>query len=194
MIMKKQKGTLLLGLLLGIVALICFCATTEGAPYARYGRRQPPPHHGNRGVVYSPRARQPRYGNPVHVLPQGYRQIVVGGKPYFYHNGVYYTGGPSGYVVAQAPMGAVVPFIPQGYSTVYVNGVEHYYYGGTYYASGPGGYVVATLPVGGVVNALPYGYRTEYVNGQELYVVGGVYYRPVYRGGRRSYVVVRQGI
>lgn len=85
---------------------------------------------------------------PVRHVPRGHTRIVVGGHPYYYHAGIYYVSGPSGYVVVPAPLGAKVTVLPTGYEVVYIAGTAYYRYYGTYYRYDPveSVYVVAEPP------------------------------------------------
>lgn len=133
-----------------------------------------------------------RVGRRVTVLPAGHRTVVVGGTNYYYRGGVYYRRGPSGgYVVAVAPVGAVVARRPRGYATVYVEDDPYYYYNGAYYVETDDGYIVVEPPEGVTVAYLPAGSTAVYVNGTKHYAYGGVHYRPYSHEGRVVYRVVR---
>jgi hypothetical protein len=124
--------------------------------------------------------------------------VSVANKDYYYDQGVYYqkstkSGGTTGYVVVQAPVGAKVPTLPPGNSPVTVAGGQtFYYYSGVFYAQDTDKqhYVVVQAPAGAVVPALPDGAKTENVNGGLEYVYGGVHYDPVFVNGQTEYAVV----
>ena len=59
--------------------------------------------------------------------------VFIGGRKYYMSGGVYYSYGPSGYIVVDAPVGGVVTTLPIGYRSVYLNGQLCYEYGGVYY-------------------------------------------------------------
>ncbi len=133
-----------------------------------------------------------RHGHIVVGLPHGHIRVVVGGGQFFYYSGVYYTSGPSGYVVVPAPVGAVMATLPDGYSIVVVGGTQYFYYYGTYHVLRSGtGYVVVEAPVGAIVPYLPDGHTTVYVGGVMHYRFGGVHYRPYIRNGATVYISVR---
>lgn len=135
-----------------------------------------------------------RVGRRVTMLPAGHRTVVVRGSSYYYHDGVFYGRGPSGYTVVVAPVGAVVARPPRGHTTVYVDGEPHYswyYYNGAYYVVTKDGYVVVEPPVGATVTYLPEGSTTVYINGARHYAYGGVHYRPYSYGGRVVYRVAQ---
>jgi uncharacterized protein YgiM (DUF1202 family) len=88
----------------------------------------------------------PRHGEVFVNLPAGHRTVYVGRSRYFYRSGVFYTRGPSGYVVVRAPVGAVIAAPPAGCRTVVVGGATYHAYNGDYYQNGPAGYVVVQAP------------------------------------------------
>jgi len=96
---------------------------------------EPRPHHG------------PRYYD---ALPGNCVAILVDGIRFFYGLGVFYRMGPGGYMVVDAPYGAVVPRLPPGCGPVMVAGTTYYVLNGVYYLPQPPGYVVVNPPV--VVN------------------------------------------
>jgi Family of unknown function (DUF6515) len=76
----------------------------------------------------------PSRGFYVHDLPRD--RIIVGGPRggrYWYSGGVWYSNGPSGFVVIGAPVGLFVPVLPPYYTTVWVGGAPYYYANDTYY-------------------------------------------------------------
>ncbi len=85
-------------------------------------------------------------GYVAHRLPAGYVSLIVGGLSLLYCAGIFYRHSPSGYVITQPPVGAIVPALPPGYTTVIVNGLPYYVSGYTYYSSVPNGYMVVTAP------------------------------------------------
>lgn len=86
--------------------------------------------HGKRFVV----ARAP-FGIRVRVLPVGFRRIVIGPRPYFYHYGTFYTkvDNIEEYEVVAAPPGAEVDALPDDYEVIKVKEVEYYKLDGVYY-------------------------------------------------------------
>lgn len=118
-----------------------------------------PPHHVPRPpYVVKPGVGRPPFapGVPVRpygrfypALPIGYLAMMVSGVLFYYHAGAYYRKSPKGYVVVQAPPGAVVRGIPPGYQSVIINGVTYFAYGGVFYQQVPNGYRVVPEPSSG---------------------------------------------
>jgi len=81
--------------------------------------------------------------------PAGHAKVVVRGRPYVYHHGVFYRHGSSGYVVIRGPVGARVRVLPPRFRTVVVGPTTYYHYYGTYYEydSDAKEYVVVDTPV-----------------------------------------------
>jgi len=90
----------------------------------------------------------PQFGYSVPVLPGGHIALTFRGNPFFFHSGVWYRRGGSGFVVVRPPVGIIVPILPSAYSTVVVQGVPYYYANDAYYVEAPGGYAVAEPPAG----------------------------------------------
>ena len=88
----------------------------------------------------------PRYGYVVPKLPRGYRRIWHKSKPYYYISGVFYTPGPSGFIVVRAPIGSIVVSLPVGFRRIWVSDAYYYTYGGTFYRRAPSGFVVVAPP------------------------------------------------
>ena len=97
------------------------------------------------------RFKTPAHGSVVTHLPHGHHSAHVGKTKFFYHGGVFYKRGPSGYVVIAAPIGAVVVGLPAGFLTVAINGSTYYAYAGIYYQKVPSGYVVVETPPEAIV-------------------------------------------
>ena len=104
-------------------------------------------------VVVSPTAAG--RGHVVKQIPPGHRKIRHRGKEYFYHGGVFYVTGPAGFIVVEAPIGAVVVSLAVGYNTLWVGGMSYYYYGGVFYQRVSAGFVVVESPPAVVVVAEP---------------------------------------
>jgi hypothetical protein len=88
----------------------------------------------------------PGYFTPV--LPGGSISIGFGGIDFFFRGGVWFRGGPRGYVVVAPPIGIVAPVLPPAYVTLWIGGRPYYYADGAYYAIVPGGYQVVAPPPG----------------------------------------------
>jgi hypothetical protein len=95
------------------------------------------------------RSSREMYHNPraVRMVPRPYRGVIVTGLTYYYHQGMFYRPGPSGYVIVRAPLGAVVPDLPPLCQTVYINDETYYTTDTVYYTKAPGGYTVVTQPI-----------------------------------------------
>ena len=93
----------------------------------------------------------------MHSLPDGFVRLFIGGLEYYYWEGMFYRMATSGYVVVQAPVGAVVTAIPPGYQHVIVDGVPYYSINGVTYMQTAYGYyqVVPTPQVVVMSNAVP---------------------------------------
>lgn len=116
----------------------------SGRPYRGYSGR----HYYGHSYYY------PRHGHHVYRLPRNYFTISFGGYDNYYYGGVWYRPYRYGfgYVVAAAPLGAVVSVLPPYYSTVWVSDVPYYYANYAYYRWSPPhtGYVVVADPGVGV--------------------------------------------
>ncbi len=81
------------------------------------------------------------------VLPRAHSRVKVAGLTYYYHKGIFYRPGPSGYVIVRAPLGAVVPDLPPACKTVRINGKTFYSHDNIFYQKKVRGYQVVTPPV-----------------------------------------------
>ncbi len=77
----------------------------------------------------------PQFGYSVPVLPGGHIAVTFRGNPFFFHSGVWYRRGGSGFVVVRPPVGIIVPVLPPAYSTVVVGSVPYYYANDAYYVA-----------------------------------------------------------
>lgn len=100
------------------------------------------PHH-RRVTPYA----GPHPGRVVSRLPAAYVSVWVGGAKFFFHGGVFYRRGPGGFIVVQAPIGAIVVGLPTGYATIVINGTTYYYFNGVYYQKIPSGYIIVNAPI-----------------------------------------------
>ncbi len=100
--------------------------------------------HREKRRIMSPRVT--RHGHVVRKLPRGYTRVWHRKKPYYYNRGIFYSSGPSGFIVVRAPLGSVVVSLPVGYRRVWVSGAWFYSYGGAFYRRAPSGYVVVEPP------------------------------------------------
>lgn len=97
-------------------------------------------------VVTSRHAARPTAAN---TLPAGHKKVMVKGSPFYLNAGIWYSHGPSGYVVVAAPAGARIKMLPANHTTVVVRGVTYYHYYGAYYRYDRDGdeYYVVEAPV-----------------------------------------------
>jgi len=119
-----------------------------------------PPAPGPHPVVKPPAVRYPYRPGPsprpykkvYPALPLGFLTLAIAGTLFYYSAGNYYRRAPQGYVLVQAPPGAVIKVLPQGHQAVVINGVTYYTYGGAYYQYVGNGYKVVPAPVQGPVS------------------------------------------
>ncbi len=89
----------------------------------------------------------PGYG--VRVLPPGAHAVWWSGARYAFHDGIWYSPGPHGFVVVRPPFGVVVPVLPVFRTVVVIGGLSYLYANGVYYREViGGGYEVVPPPVG----------------------------------------------
>ncbi|MCG3143680.1 MAG: hypothetical protein HONDAALG_01042 [Gammaproteobacteria bacterium] len=131
-------------------------------------------------------------GAAIASIPNYYYPVYVGAHPYYYYGGVYYAPAATGYVVVDAPVGAVVQAPPPECHVVAVDAMPYCYYQGAFYLfDDSGNYSVVAAPAGAVVPYLPTGYATEASpSGGTLYKYNNTLYQPVYDGGELAYKVV----
>ncbi len=140
-------------------------------------------------IVAAPRA--PRHYRVIKILPNGHKRVVVKGVPYYYHQGVFYRSGASGYVVVNAPLGFRIGALPSGYSKIRIGNRQYFYHDGNYFRWNPDlkVYVVVNAPQGAAVAYLPDGHSRVSVDGETYYKFNGAYYRQERINGRTMYVV-----
>ncbi len=85
----------------------------------------------------------------IEVLPSGYREIVYGGRHFYFREGVFYERGPKGYAIVEAPVGAAVTVMPAGFKIVRIRRARYYFLHGVYYKFLPARkvYVVVRRPI-----------------------------------------------
>lgn len=97
---------------------------------------------------------RPSPGKIQNRLPPGHKEVWVGKDKYFRHNNVFYRRGPSGFMVVDPPIGALILSLPLGASALLIGGITYYVCEGIYYRHAPGGYVVVERPVQRVVKEI----------------------------------------
>ena len=138
-------------------------AASRGARPSRPGVQAPPSRPGVQGrdearrdrppvrVVRTrpaPRFRGPHVDTYVPALPGRPNRVVVHGGEYFFHGGHFYRHHPRGYVMVDAPLGAVVVSLPIGFRTFLVAGVTYYMFNHICYRAVSSGYEVVAPPPG----------------------------------------------
>ncbi|MEY4751257.1 MAG: hypothetical protein RIQ60_3471 [Pseudomonadota bacterium] len=88
----------------------------------------------------------------VHNLPSHSRVVFYGGVRYNFFDGVWYSPGPSGFVVVRPPFGVVVSDLPTFATVLTIGAVSYWYANGVYYRPlrDGGGYEVVPAPVAAV--------------------------------------------
>ena len=91
----------------------------------------------------------PRRGEIVDVLPVGSVHAQFHGSPFWFAGGVWLRADGARFVVAEPPVGIVVPALPPAAVTLTIGGAPYYYANEVYYATVPGrGYAVVAPPTG----------------------------------------------
>ncbi|UHQ54315.1 DUF6515 family protein [Microbulbifer sp. YPW16] len=156
--MKSLKTTLWVA---AVVVLTAFAfapaADARGAGYERHGYG----HHHFKRHHHGPRHWRGSHGPRISlgltfpVLPHGFVNLSVGGRPFYYHGGHFYRHGPAGYVVVSAPLGASVVSLPGSAVRVEIGGAIFYQYADAFYQWHPARrvYVVVPPPAGANIAA-----------------------------------------
>ena len=99
-----------------------------------------------RYIVRSPAFYHPRYGTIERRLPDRHVRIFVRNHRYYYYGGTFYDYYNGGYVIVNAPLGALVPVLPGGYVSFVLGPTRYFYFGGTYYIRSGQQYEVVEPP------------------------------------------------
>lgn len=83
----------------------------------------------------------------IHHLPRGYGRFHFHDHDYFFHRGHFYAPARGGFILVNAPIGAVVATLPLGYVAVHIGGIRYFTFGGVYYRPAPAGYEIVQVPV-----------------------------------------------
>jgi hypothetical protein len=159
----KANRTFLLSLPLALTLLACTAGAALADPRGHdSGREQRQDRdsrgdrgraEGPRGYVFDRRYNHDRYYPPrgfaVRELPRAaYYTRYRGGRPYYFHEGVWYRRSGLGFVVIAPPFGIGIPVLPPFYTTIWVGGIPYYYADDTYYVWRPEAreYVVTEPP------------------------------------------------
>src|SRR5665213_416728 len=129
--MNRFASPLTAGLMAVMFALSM--GTAHADPHDRDRHDGPRPGYDHLDARFNHNHYYPSRGYAVHDLPRD--RIVVNGPRgrYFYSGGIWYSGGPRGFVVVGAPLGLFVPVLPPYYTTVWAGGAPYYYSNDSYY-------------------------------------------------------------
>lgn len=85
---------------------------------------------------------------PMMSFPGNRMRVMIGNRPYFFHNGYFYRPWRGRYYLYRPPFGARLRFIPYGLWSFWIGPALYYYGGGVYYQYIPGenAYVVVPKP------------------------------------------------
>jgi len=135
---------------------------------------------------------RPRCFRTVSVLPFGCITLNHRRRDYYFHNGLYYQGAPSGFAVVAAPFGLRIRVLPLGYRRVMFGAVPHYYYMGTYYRQiNDQEYETVEPAVGAIVPELPdHNVDEVTIDGKTFFEYDNVLYKSVVTDGGVQYEVV----
>lgn len=127
------------------------------------------------------------YAKFVRNLPKEHARINISGKPYYFHNGVFYKKSTKGYVVVKTPVGARVKALPRGHTVVRVGGKKYYKHLGVYFDFDPirKVYVVVGTPTTEFV--------IEYPSLQRVHMTDGSIYDGIFLGGTKDIVELEAG-
>lgn len=124
----------------------------------------------------------PRYSVFKNIFrkPFKYIRLTYGGNPYYYNNGLFYTGYGTNYNLIRPPFGIRLGILPRGYWALQYGGYPYYYYSGVFYKTTDNNeYEVVQAPLGALIPELPKDAKQIVVNGQVFYEYLGTYYKEV---------------
>ncbi len=159
--MPKFKILCLIGLMMLASQTAVFAGNRppshRGAPYTHW--QKPPAHHskgrqraGNYRNVPAPYYQHYyKPGYRVNPLPYGHSRVFVNAAEYYFFDGFFYRPYGGGYVVVEAPLGAIIATLPRLHQSIHWHGQPYFLVGTTFYRRHPGGYIVVPNP--------GYGYR-----------------------------------
>ncbi|MBN2280688.1 MAG: hypothetical protein JXQ65_08910 [Candidatus Marinimicrobia bacterium] len=86
----------------------------------------------------------------IRTLPSGYKTLIHGSSKIYFHNGLFYRKGVSGFKVISAPIGLCISNLPADHIVLHINGRKYFHYRNTYYHFDPVKkiYMVVKKPVG----------------------------------------------
>ena len=131
----KFQPILFFGFAMAAMAILCmFPGITQDACAA--SRRE-------KHAAVSP---APRHDQIVMKLPAGCKPVVVRGRKFFYQGGDFYQKAKRGFLIVNAPIGALVVNLPYGHTRHIHGGAACVQYNGTYYRETASGYIVVEAP------------------------------------------------
>lgn len=141
----------------------------------------------------------PRFGTRVRYVPPQHTTVIIEGRNYYRHDGLFYLQigfGPTvEYVVTRPPIGVEVTYVPEEYQIVHVDGLEYIYADDVYYdvvlSDGQPIYRVVEPPYGASIVHLPSYHHEVILRGRRYYRVSNQYYEPYFSGTRVVYRRVR---
>lgn len=98
---------------------------------------------------YTPAPPYPHYYKPgyrTRPLPHGASRIVVDRSNYYFYDGFYYQPFQSGYVIVDAPIGAIIATLPRLHHQVMWGGSPYFVVDNKFYRRHPRGYIVVNNP------------------------------------------------
>jgi hypothetical protein len=130
-------------LLIGLLAASIGHAESGGSAAAR-GRSAVPDKRYEHGYYYPP------HGSWVRTLPRGYRPYYYRGRPYYFHDGVWFEPRAGGFFIIRPPVGLQVSVPPPYFTPVWIGGVPYHYADDTFYRWVPSmnAYQVVGRPAG----------------------------------------------
>lgn len=118
-----------------------------------FGRAQ---HKPRKSYSYSPETRHVpphlshyhyyRPGHRIKTLPWGHAKTHIKNNKYFFYEGFFYSPSNLGYIIVNAPIGAIVATLPRFHQIFYWANQPYFYANNTYYRRHPNGYVVVPNP------------------------------------------------
>jgi hypothetical protein len=140
---------------------------------------------------------QPARFSIVASLPFGAVMVSIGSNRYHYYEGVYYRPVASGYMIAEPPVGIIVPVLPPGYMEVIIGSRRYYTSADTYYLPMEGRenrYQVVEPPSTPKTEGPAGSYEKLVLEGKTYYRKGNTYYKASVDGnGEIIYVPVSEG-
>ncbi len=87
-----------------------------------------------------------RPGHRIKTLPWGHSNTHINNNKYFFYEGFFYSPSNLGYIIVNAPIGAIVASLPRFHQIFYWANQPYFYANNTYYRRHPNGYIVVPNP------------------------------------------------